>query len=137
MYKRQLNILKDLQAELGLTYLFISHDLGVVRYMSNRIAVMYLGKIVESGPADEVFERPLHPYTKALFSAIPVPDPAYTRKRQKFKVSGEPPSPINLPPGCRFWPRCPLASDRCRAEEPELVEVEPGHHVACWLYIKG
>ncbi len=131
-----LNLLKDLQKEFRLTYLFISHDLGVVRYMSDNIAVMYLGKIVEYGPAEEVFEKPLHPYTKALFSAIPVPDPEATRKREKLRVPGEPPSPINPPSGCRFHPRCPFAMDICSREEPRLVEVEAGHYVACWLHSK-
>jgi len=128
-----LEMLKSLQRELGLTYLFISHDLGVVRYMSDYIAVMYLGKIVEYGPAEEVFEKPLHPYTQALLSAIPLPDPVETRRRKKIRLQGEPPSPINPPPGCRFHPRCPLAKDICRREEPPLVEVEDSHYVACWL----
>ena len=128
-----LELLKDLQRDFNLTYLFISHDLGVVRYMSDYIAVMYLGKIVEYGPAEEVFEKPLHPYTQALFSAIPIPDPVETRRRKRIKVSGEPPSPINPPPGCRFHPRCPIAKDVCRREEPKLEEVESGHYVACWL----
>ncbi len=128
-----LELLKDLQRDFNLTYLFISHDLGVVRYMSDYIAVMYLGKIVEYGPAEEVFEKPLHPYTQALFSAIPIPDPVETRRRKRIKVSGEPPSPINPPPGCRFHPRCPITKDVCRREEPKLEEVESGHYVACWL----
>ena len=128
-----LEMLKSLQRELGLTYLFISHDLGVVRYMSDYIAVMYLGKIVEYGPAEEVFEKPLHPYTQALLSAIPLPDPVETRRRKRIRLQGEPPSPINPPPGCRFHPRCPLAKDICRREEPPLVEVEDSHYVACWL----
>jgi len=128
-----LELLKDLQRDFNLTYLFISHDLGVVRYMSDHIAVMYLGKIVEYGPAEEVFEKPLHPYTQALFSAIPIPDPVETRRRRRIKVPGEPPSPINPPPGCRFHPRCPIAKDICKREEPKLEEVESGHYVACWL----
>jgi len=128
-----LELLKDLQRNMNLTYLFISHDLGVVRYMSDHIAVMYLGKIVEYGPAEEVFEKPLHPYTEALFSAIPVPDPREARKPRKIRLTGEPPSPINPPPGCRFHPRCPIAVEKCRREEPPLVEVESGHYVACWL----
>jgi peptide/nickel transport system ATP-binding protein len=128
-----LELLKDLQRDFNLTYLFISHDLGVVRYMSDYIAVMYLGKIVEYGPAEEVFEKPLHPYTQALFSAIPIPDPVETRRRKRIKVPGEPPSPINPPPGCRFHPRCPIAKDVCKREEPKLEEVESGHYVACWL----
>lgn len=128
-----LELLKDLQRDFNLTYLFISHDLGVVRYMSDYIAVMYLGKIVEYGPAEEVFEKPLHPYTQALFSAIPIPDPIETRRRKRIKVPGEPPSPINPPSGCRFHPRCPIAKDVCKREEPKLEEVESGHYVACWL----
>ncbi len=128
-----LELLKDLQRDFNLTYLFISHDLGVVRYMSDYIAVMYLGKIMEYGPAEEVFEKPLHPYTQALFSAIPIPDPVETRRRKRIKVPGEPPSPINPPPGCRFHPRCPIAKDVCKREEPKLEEVESGHYVACWL----
>ncbi len=131
-----LNLLKDLQAKYNLTYLFISHDLGVVRYMSDWIAVMYLGQIVEFGPAEEVFEKPLHPYTKALFSAIPIPDPELTRKREKLKAPGEPPSPINPPPGCRFHPRCPFRMDKCSREEPEMIMVEDKHWVKCHLYTK-
>jgi peptide/nickel transport system ATP-binding protein len=127
-----LELLKDLQRRMNLTYLFISHDLGVVRYMSDYIAVMYLGKIVEYGPAEEVFEKPLHPYTRALLSAIPIPDPKTTRARKRLRLSGEPPSPINPPPGCRFHPRCPKATDICRRAEPQLEEVESGHYVACW-----
>ncbi|ABN69454.1 oligopeptide/dipeptide ABC transporter, ATPase subunit [Staphylothermus marinus F1] len=129
-----LNLLKELQRKYNLTYLFISHDLGVVRYMSDWIAVMYLGQIVEYGPAEEVFEKPLHPYTKALFSAIPIPDPEITRKREKLKVPGEPPSPINPPPGCRFHPRCPFKMDICEKTEPELIEYEKDHFVKCYLY---
>ncbi len=129
-----LNLLKDLQRKYNLTYLFISHNLGVVKYMSNRIAVMYLGKIVELAPAKELFENPLHPYTKALFSSIPIPDPEIAKKRARLKIVGEPPSPINPPPGCRFHPRCPYASDVCRTKEPELVEVGREHYVSCWLH---
>jgi len=131
-----LNMLKDLQAKRGLTYLFISHDLGVVRYMSDYIAVMYLGKIVEMGPAEEVFEKPLHPYTKMLFASMPVPDPFEAKRKPKVEVIGEPPSPINPPPGCRFHPRCQYAMDICKKEEPPLVMAEKGHFVACWLYAK-
>ncbi|GAB6148144.1 ABC transporter ATP-binding protein [Stetteria hydrogenophila] len=128
-----LEMLKGLQREFNLTYLFISHDLGVVRYMSDYIAVMYLGKIVEYGPAEEVFEKPLHPYTQALFSSIPIPDPFEARGRRRLRITGEPPSPINPPPGCRFHTRCPFAKDICRRREPELEEVEKGHYVTCWL----
>ncbi len=129
-----LNLLKELQARYQLTYLFISHDLGVVRYMSDYIAVMYLGKIVEMGPSETVFENPLHPYTQVLLSAIPVPDPEMAKTRKRVKVTGEPPSPINPPSGCRFHPRCPYAMERCRREEPVLQEVERNHWVACWLH---
>ncbi|WP_456367278.1 ABC transporter ATP-binding protein [Thermococcus sp.] len=132
-----LNMLKDLQKEHGFTYLFISHDLGVVKYMSHRIGVMYLGKLVEIGPAERIFENPLHPYTKFLLSAIPVPDPELARelKSKRMKIEGEPPSPINPPSGCRFHPRCPFAkAGLCDKKEPPLIEVEKDHYVACWLY---
>jgi len=129
-----LDMLKEFQRELNLTYLFISHDLGVVKYMSDRIAVMYLGKIVELAPADELFEKPLHPYTQMLLSALPVPDPKYYKKRPKVSIKGEPGSPINPPPGCRFHPRCPYMKEKCNRLEPPLVEVEKDHFVACWLY---
>ncbi len=129
-----LNLLKDLQRDYGLTYLFISHDLGVVRYMSDYIAVMYLGQIVEYGPAEEVFEKPLHPYTKALFSAIPIPDPEASRSRKKLRIPGEPPSPINPPPGCRFHPRCPFRRPECERQAPPMIEYETEHYVKCWLY---
>ena len=134
-----LNTLKDLQQGFGFTYLFISHDLGVVKYMSHRMGVMYLGKLVEIGPADRIFENPLHPYTQFLLSAIPVPDPKLARelKAKRQKITGEPPSPINPPSGCRFHPRCPYAKDICNKEEPPLVEVEQDHYVACWLYSKA
>ncbi|ADT84488.1 ABC transporter ATP-binding protein [Thermococcus barophilus] len=134
-----LNTLKDLQEKHGFTYLFISHDLGVVKYMSHRMGVMYLGKLVEVGPADKIFENPLHPYTQMLLSAIPVPDPEMAKelKAKRKIVRGEPPSPINPPAGCRFHPRCPFAKDVCRKEEPPMVEVEKDHHVACWLYAKS
>ena len=131
-----LNLLKDLQKEFNLTYLFISHDLGVVKYMSNRIAVMYLGRIVEIAPSNELFDNPLHPYTQMLIAALPVPDPDYYLKKPKIKVYGEPGSPIDPPPGCRFHPRCPHATEKCKREKPPLVEVEPDHYVACWLYSK-
>ncbi|KUK16836.1 MULTISPECIES: ABC transporter ATP-binding protein [Thermococcus] len=134
-----LNTLKDLQQEFGFTYLFISHDLGVVKYMSHRMGVMYLGKLVEVGPAERIFENPLHPYTQFLLSAIPVPDPELARelKAKRQKITGEPPSPINPPSGCRFHPRCPYAKEICKKEEPPLVEVEQDHYVACWLYSKA
>ncbi len=129
-----LNTLKDLQSERELTYLFISHDLGVVKYMSDRIAVMYLGKIVELADADELFENPLHPYTQVLLSALPIPDPVKMRSRKRIVPRGEPPSPINPPSGCRFHPRCHMAKEVCAEKEPQLVRLDGGHWVACHLY---
>ncbi|AFL66562.1 ABC transporter ATP-binding protein [Desulfurococcus amylolyticus] len=129
-----LELLRDLQRKFGLTYLFISHDISVVKYMSNRIGVMYLGKLVEIGGSDQVFNNPLHPYSQMLLSAVPIPDPKIARTRKRIKLEGEPPSPINPPTGCRFHPRCPYAKDICRRETPPLIEVEKGHYVACWLY---
>jgi oligopeptide/dipeptide ABC transporter ATP-binding protein len=124
-----LNIIRNLQQDLGLTYLFISHNLSVIKHMSDRIAVMYLGKIVELASKQELFKRQLHPYTQALFQAIPIPDPDVQRKRVILK--GDVPSPVNPPDGCRFHPRCPIAVDKCSTVEPELVETEPGHFAAC------
>ncbi|WP_460127237.1 ABC transporter ATP-binding protein [Thermococcus prieurii] len=133
-----LNTLKDLQRRHGFSYLFISHDLGVVKYMSHKMGVMYLGKLVEVGPAEKIFENPLHPYTQMLLSAIPIPDPELARKKKKMEIKGEPPSPINPPKGCRFHPRCPLAkAGLCDKQEPPMVEVETDHYVACWLYAKA
>ncbi|AGK60413.1 oligopeptide/dipeptide ABC transporter, ATP-binding protein, C-terminal domain protein [Archaeoglobus sulfaticallidus PM70-1] len=129
-----LNTLKDIQDEYKLTYLFISHDLAIVKYMSHRIGVMYLGKLAEVGNSESIFEEPLHPYTKALFSAIPIPDPDIEKKKERIKVIGEPPSPINPPEGCRFNPRCQYAKDICREKEPELKKVDSDRFVACWLY---
>ena len=126
-----LNILKDLQSEFGLTYLFIAHNLSVVEHVSDRVAVMYLGKIVELTTREELFRNSLHPYTQALMSAIPVPNPRL--KRQRIILKGDVPSPLNPPKGCRFHPRCPVAIEKCSHEEPPLLEVSPGHWVACWL----
>ena len=125
-----LNILKDLQIEFGLTYLFIAHNLSVVEHVSDRVAVMYLGKVAEVTTRDELFRNPLHPYTKALMSAIPIPNPKLKRERQILK--GDVPSPLNPPKGCRFHPRCPIAVDQCSQETPELREIAPEHWVACW-----
>jgi len=126
-----LNLFKELQEELNLTYLFVSHDLSVVECQSNRVAVMYLGKVVELAPTAELYREPLHPYAHALFSSIPIPDP--TRRRKRAPLKGEVPSPVNPPPGCRFNPRCEKALDICRKEEPPLVDVRNGHFVACHL----
>jgi peptide/nickel transport system ATP-binding protein/oligopeptide transport system ATP-binding protein len=126
-----LNILKDLQAEFGLTYLFIAHNLSVVEHVSNRVAVMYLGKMVEMTSREELFRNPLHPYTQALMSAIPVPNPRL--KRQRTILKGDVPSPLNPPKGCRFHPRCPVAIEKCSHEEPAFLEVSPDHWVACHL----
>jgi oligopeptide/dipeptide ABC transporter ATP-binding protein len=126
-----LNILKDLQAEFGLTYLFIAHNLSVVEHVSNRVAVMYLGKMVEMTSRVELFRNPLHPYTQALMSAIPVPNPRL--KRQRTILKGDVPSPLNPPAGCRFHPRCPVAIEKCSHDEPPFIEVSPDHWVACWL----
>ncbi|HEY0290999.1 MAG TPA: dipeptide ABC transporter ATP-binding protein [Hansschlegelia sp.] len=125
------NLLGDLQQELGLALLFISHDLAIVEHMTHRVAVMYLGKIVEIGTKRQIFARPRHPYTETLLSAVPVPDPDAPRRRIILK--GDVPSPINPPKGCRFHTRCPYAFDRCRTEEPRLREVERGHEAACHL----
>ena len=126
-----LNLLQDLQEEMGLTYLFISHDLSVVKHLSSRIAVMYLGKIVELCPADELFSHPAHPYTKALLSAIPVA--SIDVKRERIILPGDVPSPKNPPSGCRFHTRCPYATEKCKQAEPPLAERAPGHFAACHL----
>jgi len=126
-----LNLLADLQARRGLSYLFISHDLAVIRHIAPRVAVMYLGRIVEEGPSEPIYARALHPYTQALLSAVPVPDPK--TKRQRIVLAGEPPSAVHPPAGCPFHPRCahPGKDETCRAARPELRELEPGHRVAC------
>ncbi len=128
-----LNILRDLQKELGLTYLFVAHNLAVVEHISDRVAVMYLGKIAEMSPRDELFRNPQHPYTQALMSAIPIPKP--NRKRERVILKGDVPSPLNPPTGCRFHPRCPIAEDICSREEPILksLTIEPEHKIACHL----
>ncbi|HZW04568.1 MAG TPA: oligopeptide/dipeptide ABC transporter ATP-binding protein [Anaerolineaceae bacterium] len=128
-----LNILKDLQREFGLTYLFVAHNLAVVEHISDRVAVMYLGKIVELSSRESLFRDPLHPYTQALMSAIPVPNPRARQKKQAV-LQGDVPSPLNPPPGCSFHPRCPFAMEICARIEPELKEVQPGRWVHCWLY---
>jgi oligopeptide transport system ATP-binding protein len=128
------NLLKRLQSELGLTYLFISHDLSMVRYISDRMAVMYLGKIVETGRSEDVTGRPLHPYTQALWSAAPIPDPELEEQRERILLEGDVPSPANPPAGCHFCTRCPRVMELCRTTPPALRELEPGHWAACHLY---
>ena len=126
-----INLLEDLRERFGLTYLFIAHDLSVVRHLCQRVAVMYLGRVVELAACDELFDNPLHPYTQALLAAVPVPDPTVEAERAFQPVKGEVPSPINPPSGCVFHPRCPIAVEGCKRTSPELREVRPDHWVAC------
>ena len=126
-----INLLDDLQDDFGLTYLFVAHDLSVVRHVSDRIAVMYLGKLMELSPAEELYTKPIHPYTSALLSAIPIPDPEENRGRERIVVSGEPPNPINPPSGCVFHTRCPRATEICSEVEPPLARYANGHLAAC------
>ena len=130
------NLLKKLQEERGLTFLFIAHDLSMVQYISDRVGVMYLGRMMELATSKELYENPLHPYTKALMAAIPIPDPDYEKSKEKVRLQGEVPSPINMPAGCPFQTRCPYASDLCRSERPVFTEVQPGHFAACHLFNK-
>ncbi len=129
-----INLLEDLQDELDLTYLFIAHDLSVVRHISDRIAVMYLGKIVELADRDELYSDPKHPYTQALLSAVPIPDPQIENHRRRVILEGDVPSPANPPKGCNFSTRCPRVMDICRQADPPFKEYEPGHYAACYLY---
>ncbi len=131
------NLLMRLQRELKLTLLFIAHDLSMVKYISDRVGVMYLGSLVEVSTSDKIYAEPMHPYTQALLSAIPIPDPEAEQNRQRVKLEGEIPSPINTPPGCKFSKRCPKVMDICRIEMPPLVELKPGHSCACHLYTKN
>ena len=125
------NMLEDLQEELGLTYLFVAHDLSMVRHISTRIGVMYLGRLVEIADSDELYENPLHPYTKALLSAIPVADPELASKNQRLLLKGELPSPMDVPSGCHFHTRCLYAQEKCSQTVPQMREITPGHYVAC------
>ena len=127
------NLLQDLQRDLGLTYLFIAHDLSVVRHISHRIAIMYAGRLVEVAPAEQIYARPTHPYTEALLSSVPIPDPPVQRQRRRIVLEGEIPNPITPPAGCRFQTRCPLVEERCRHEVPPLEEKAPGHFAACFV----
>jgi oligopeptide/dipeptide ABC transporter ATP-binding protein len=127
------NLLQDLQERLGLTYLFIAHDLSVVRHISHRVAIMYAGKIVEIGDRQAIYDDPKHPYTRALLSAVPIPDPEVESRRHRIVLRGTPPDLVHPPTGCRFHGRCPIAVDRCATDPPPLEEKQPGHRAACWL----
>ncbi|HWQ14273.1 MAG TPA: dipeptide ABC transporter ATP-binding protein [Roseiflexaceae bacterium] len=127
-----INLLEDLQDRLGLTYLFIAHGLAVVKHISDRVAVMYLGKVVELAEGSKLYTMPMHPYTQALLSAVPIPDPSVEKRRKRIILEGDVPSPLNPPPGCHFHTRCPIAIDRCRLEEPPFTDYGGGHYVACW-----
>jgi len=129
-----LNLFKDLQKEFNLTYMFISHDLSIVECISDRVAIMYLGKINELAPTQKIFKNPMHPYSQALISSVPIPDPK--RRRERAPLAGEVPSPVNPPAGCRFHPRCPLVMDICKKQEPQMFEVEKDHYVACFALEK-
>jgi len=129
-----LHLLLEMREKLGISFLYITHDLATAAYLTDRIAIMYLGKIVEMGKTESVLEESLHPYTQLLVSSIPIPDPEEARRRKRALLKGEIPSPIMIPRGCRFWPRCPKAFDKCRKEEPPWIEVEPGRFVACHLF---
>ena len=126
-----INLLEELQEQFNLTYLFIAHDLSVVRHISDRVGVMYLGHLVEMADRNEIYRNPAHPYTRALLSAVPIPDPILDAQRERVLLTGEVPSPLNPPSGCVFHPRCPIADDQCGITLPELRQVEPRHWVAC------